>query len=73
MIQLTDLQQSSEKLSEILIELRILRSNLDRQAGGRELSEAITLLETAGMWMNRAAFANEGDYDPSRLHKSEIK
>lgn len=53
-------------LNSVLVFLRGYRSDIsiDKRPGARELSEAITCLETGGMWMNRSQFAHEGEYTP---------
>lgn len=54
-----------EKVQDLLDQaLQLLREDRDirqnaGQVGGRELSEAITSLETAGMFMNRSLFADQ--------------
>lgn len=52
-------------LQEALLLLREARDEVNRptKVGGRELSEAITCIETGSMWMNRSQFA-ETPYSP---------
>lgn len=60
-----NVSESAMLLDKALILLRAARDEVTRPAktGGRELSEAITNLETACMWMNRSKFAQK-PYSP---------
>lgn len=58
-------QQSRELADDLLKTLRERRAKLNPgEPGGRELSEAITCIETGSMWMIRSEFAGEGEYSP---------
>lgn len=61
----TNIQKAQIHLQEALLLLRESRNEVSRptKTGGRELSEAITCIETGCMWMNRSQFA-ETDYSP---------
>ena len=52
-----------ETLDKVLKEMRKERDARTHRDGGRELSEAITCLETGCMWMNRSLFADK-PYSP---------
>jgi hypothetical protein len=62
--QVNQVETSRELMDKVLTDLRTLRDSLSReQAGGRELSEAITNFETGCMWMIRSQFADK-PYSP---------
>jgi len=54
-----------EHLNEALKLLRNLRNDQENGLDKRRISEAITLIETAGMFANGSMFPNE--YDPTAI------
>lgn len=59
---LDEIREDLHYILEYLRESRDKKMN-ERLPGGRELSTAITYIETGCMWMNRSDFA-ENDYSP---------
>lgn len=55
----TNIIKAQIHLEEALNLLRLSRDEVNRptKTGGRELSEAIALIESGCMWMNRSQFA----------------
>jgi hypothetical protein len=59
-------------MKEILQTLRMEKSDRSNGAGARELSLAITHLETGCMWLVRSKYVlGDQDYDPTKDLKKE--